>query len=255
MHWLFDILMGDNRHIGYWDGSENDGISPRDRFTDHLIGEIGAGPGQHVLDVGCGVGGPAVRLAKTTGATVTGITVSSEEVRLGTSLAERESASHLVTFEQVDAMNLPYPDNSFSAAWAIESLLYMPDRIRCLREIHRVLKSDGRFALTDYTERLPLGTEQQKIFTETFMVNPLIRVEEYDDLLAEAGFDRVTRRDLTAQLQLSCQESDRDLPAKLRQIEETTDKVFSGYYREYALRASSLEHDYLGYVMMVAHKN
>jgi len=253
MNWLFDILMGSNRHIGYWGRADDPDAAPEDRFTDYLIAHLAVGQGARVLDVGCGAGGPTVRLARSTGAWVTGITVSGEEVRSGIALAEAEGVADLVRFEQVDAMKLPHADGSFDAVWAIESLMYMPDRVACLREIRRVLAPGGALVFSDYTERLPLGPEQRATLVETFRLDSLSRPGDYDDILPEIGFEDIRAYDLSEQLRRTCEENDRQLPEKMRKVAEEAGEKFSAHYRDHELRASALEHDYLGYVVMVAH--
>jgi cyclopropane fatty-acyl-phospholipid synthase-like methyltransferase len=254
MHWLYDILMGSNRHIGYWGPDDDPGVTPEDRFTDHLVSLLAVAPGARVLDIGCGAGGPTVRLAAATGASVTGITVSGEEVRSGTALAQARGVADLVRFEQVDAMRLPYADGSFDAVWAIEALMYMPDRAECLREVHRVLAPGGRLVFTDYTERLVLGPEQRATLAETFRLTALSRPGEYDGILAEIGLHLIERHDLTAQLQRTCEENIRRLPEKVRQVTEEAGETFSAHYRDHEERAAALERDYLGYVVVVAER-
>lgn len=90
---LVFATLGQNLHFGYWE--DPDTVDPddtleaaTDRFTDQMIGRLRVGPGMRVLDVGCGVGAPSVRLAKATGARVVGITVSREQVKRATELAE-----------------------------------------------------------------------------------------------------------------------------------------------------------------------
>ncbi|MGW6935779.1 methyltransferase domain-containing protein [Lentzea sp. NPDC054927] len=252
MHWLFDLILGSNRHIGYWGQADEPGTSPEDRFTDYLATHLAAGPGSRVLDVGCGAGGPAVRLATSSGASVTGITVSGEEVRSGTALADREGVGDLVRFERVDAMKLPYANGSFDAVWAVEALMYMPDRITCLSEIRRVLAPGGRLVFTDYTERLPLGPVERATLVETFKLNALSRPGEYDSVLSGLGFADVERHDLTEQLRRTCEENLRRLPERARLVEEEAGEKFSAHYQDHERRAAALQSEHLGYVVMVA---
>src|SRR6185436_18029774 len=98
-------------------------------------------------------GAPAVRLAKASGAGVVGISVSEQDVRLANERARTEGVSDRVRFEQANMLALPFPDNTFDHAMALESIVHVPDRMRALREIARVLRPGGRIVLTDFTVR------------------------------------------------------------------------------------------------------
>ena len=78
-------------HFGYWDDPDDDSsfdvASPR--LTDQVTGQLDVRAGQRSLDVGCGIGTPAIQVARTTGTTITGITASREQVRWATAAAER----------------------------------------------------------------------------------------------------------------------------------------------------------------------
>src|SRR3712207_6490824 len=73
---MYVSLYGPNFHHGYWPSPGDGGTSYEqalDNLTDQIIDRVGASTGDRVLDVGCGMGGPAIRLARRTGAQVTGI--------------------------------------------------------------------------------------------------------------------------------------------------------------------------------------
>jgi cyclopropane fatty-acyl-phospholipid synthase-like methyltransferase len=108
---------GNNLHVGYWDNpdSEVPFDEAADRLTDVMTEKLKIGAGSHVLDVGCGIGGPGVRIAQLIGARVTGISVSQEQIRLANSLAESAGVAERVVFQQANVMELPFPAQSFDA--------------------------------------------------------------------------------------------------------------------------------------------
>lgn len=102
-----------------------------------------------VLDVGSGVGGPARFLAATYGCQVTGVDLSEPFVDAARYLTERTGQSELVSFETASALELPFDDGHFDVVLLQHVAMNISDRARLYREIRRVLKSGGRFAIFD----------------------------------------------------------------------------------------------------------
>ncbi|MQS38391.1 SAM-dependent methyltransferase, partial [Streptomyces katsurahamanus] len=152
-----DGAFNPNVHIGYWDTPDSDASieEAMDRLTDVFIDRLGADGSSHVLDLGCGVGGPALRVVAHTGARVTGISVSKEQIRTADRLAAEAEVADRAVFQHGDAMRLPFADESFDAVMALESMCHMPDRQQVLTEACRVLVPGGRIVLTDVFERAP----------------------------------------------------------------------------------------------------
>ncbi|KAK4150268.1 S-adenosyl-L-methionine-dependent methyltransferase [Chaetomidium leptoderma] len=109
------------------------------------------------LDLGCGIGGPARTIASTVGCEIVGITNSAWHVERGNALTKKAGLDHLVTLVHGDFLKLPFPDESFDAAYSVESLCYAPDPAEVYREIKRVLKPGAPFTFHDFamTENSP----------------------------------------------------------------------------------------------------
>jgi SAM-dependent methyltransferase len=106
-----------------------------------------------VLDVGSGVGGPARFLAATYGCQVTGIDLSEPFVDAARYLTARTGQSERVSFETASALELPFDDRHFDVVLLQHVAMNISDRVRLYGEIHRVLKSGGRFATYDVVLR------------------------------------------------------------------------------------------------------
>ena len=102
-----------------------------------------------VLDVGSGVGGPARFLAATYGCRVMGVDLSEPFVDAARYLTERTGQSGQVSFETASALELPFGDGHFDVVLLQHVAMNISDRARFYREIRRVLKLSGSFAIFD----------------------------------------------------------------------------------------------------------
>ena len=112
--------------------------------TKEHVAKLGLDAGRHVLDVGSGIGGPARYMAATFGARVTGIDLTPEFVATARELTRRSGLDGLASFEQGDALAMPFPDASFDAATCLYVAMNIPDKPGLIGEIARVLKPGGR---------------------------------------------------------------------------------------------------------------
>jgi sarcosine/dimethylglycine N-methyltransferase len=97
-----------------------------------------------VLDVGCGIGGPARYLALTYGCPVDGIDLTPELIETGRVLTERCKLADR-------ALELPYPDQAFDVVWCQNVTMNIADKAGLLAGIYRVLKPGGLFTATEYS--------------------------------------------------------------------------------------------------------
>lgn len=131
-------------------------LAPLDQFhvrgilaTAELAGAAGLDPSMRVLDIGCGIGGPARYLAATFGCKVTGIDLSPGFIDAATYLTARCGLSDHVTFQTGDALHLPFGDSSFDAVFLQHVAMNIEDRAALYAEVRRILVPGGRFATYD----------------------------------------------------------------------------------------------------------
>jgi sterol 24-C-methyltransferase len=106
--------------------------------------------GMEVLDLGCGVGGPAREIAIFTGANVTGITINQMQVERGNKYSKAAGLEGQVQLQRANMIDLPFPDSSFDAVYTIEAWCCAPDAEKAVSEVYRVLKPGGKFGVYEW---------------------------------------------------------------------------------------------------------
>jgi len=246
---------GGSLHLGYWDIDENDVPLEQaaDRLTDLMTDRLRLDKGQRVLDVGCGLGQPAARIHRRTGAHVTGIAISQDQITRATALAEADGLGDQLEFQHADAMKLPFPDASFDAAIAIESIFHMPDREQVLSEINRVLRPGGRLVLTDFFERAPIPAETRPAVDRLLrdFIMTLAHAEEYPPMLRRAGLRFVEIVDITEQ---SVRQTFEQMATQTSKAPEDLQTVFDDEAEQKFSPADMIDVDEFGSLLLTAQK-
>ena len=138
--------------------------------------------GWTMLDIGCGGGATLKRLLmRSKGAQVYGIDISEESVakarKVNASVLDRQ-----VFVTQGSAEKLPYEDNKFDLVTAVETVYFWPDLPNCLKEVRRVVKPGGRFAIM--VEVL----ENDSVWTDVVDGMTAYSPEQLKEMLEGAGF-------------------------------------------------------------------
>jgi len=133
-----------------------DDLGPIDEFhiggrkaSEDFLGQLELGPVTHVLDVGCGLGGGSRFVAGRFGSRVTGIDLTIEFVETGRALCDWVGFGDLIELHQGSALDLPFEDGGFDAAYMMHVGMNIADKDRLFGEVARVLKTGGTFGIYD----------------------------------------------------------------------------------------------------------
>ncbi|KOS18921.1 Sterol 24-C-methyltransferase erg-4 [Escovopsis weberi] len=172
------------------------------RHEHYLAHSMGIKEGYKVLDVGCGVGGPAREIAKFTGCHITGLNNNDYQIARATNYAKKEQLSDQLSFVKGDFMQMEFPDNTFDAAYAIEATCHAPSLEGVYSQIYRVIKPGGVFGVYEWLmtddydndnlhhRAIRLGIEQGN------GISNMCKIEVAVDAMKAAGFDLLHHEDL-----------------------------------------------------------
>ena len=162
--------------------------------TQEFAAQMELHPGMHLLDVGSGIGGPARYFAAEQGCKVTGVDLTEEFVLVSRSLTRQTRLEHAAEFLHGSALALPFGPANFDRAYTIHAGMNIADKLGLFREVRRVLKPEGLFAIFDLmrTAEGPIRYPVPWALTEetSFVAN----VKDYRDALTAAGFQIVRER-------------------------------------------------------------
>jgi len=122
------------------------------RHEHYLASQMNLKPGMRVLDVGCGVGGPAREIAQFTNCQIVGVNNNLFQIGRARKYTLKEGLENQVSFVKGDFMKLSeqFGDNSFDAVYAIEATVHAPTWEGVYGEIFRVLKPGGIFGVYEW---------------------------------------------------------------------------------------------------------
>ncbi|MCP4747893.1 MAG: methyltransferase domain-containing protein [Desulfobacteraceae bacterium] len=152
-----------------------------------------------VIDIGCGLGGPARSIAQCFGCHVTGVDLSNEFIETADVLSKQAGLENLVTFDQADALNLPFENNKFDVAMMIHMNMNILDKDTLFKQAHRVLKNNGMLVLWEICK----GENDQLVYPVPWAETPEFSfLESFENLINKirsAGFSIQQKTDASKQ--------------------------------------------------------
>jgi len=166
--------------------------------NDDLANAAGIRTDDLVLDLCCGLGGPARYQALTRRCRVVGVDRHEGRIKGAADLTRRVNLARRVRFLRGDAQALPFAAESFDAVLSQEALLHVPDKGKALAEAFRVMKPGGRLAFTDWIAGGGLAEEDRALMWNGIAAHSVQTINQYLALLRAAGFGEVRVVNLSA---------------------------------------------------------
>ena len=160
-------------------------------------------PDARVLDMGCGNGNTSTWLCKSAGCRVTGIDLSG--VRVNNAI---ESAKDLpaevqgrLDFKKASGTDLPFAAASFSHVWSQATIYHIPDKVKTLQEIYRVLEPGGWLIFDDLTKpKAEVSDDARRYVYDRLLFDTDFSFTGYQDALKSVGFQVREAYDLSEHL-------------------------------------------------------
>jgi len=181
-----------------------DDLAPMEEFhiggrkaTHHLASLSGLSNGMRVLDIGCGVGGPARALAQHFGCSVIGIDLTKEFCLAGSMLNQRTRMADKISLLNSGALDMPFANDAFDVAWMQHAAVNISDKEKLFRQIARILRPKGKLAMYELIK----GDSPVKYFPLPWAHKPdmshLTTGMATQNLLKSIGFSAKSWEDVT----------------------------------------------------------
>ena len=199
---LYSAFWGEHIHHGYWHGEES-AAEAQENLIRELARRARIAEGDRVLDVGCGLGGSAMYLAREYDVMVKGISLSPKQVSAARDQARQRGLLGRTNFEVQDAHHLERDPAFYEVIWVVECSEHLFDKPAFIAECARHLAPGGRLAICAWLVGEHLDYEQEKLVdaVRVGMLCPSFgTLDDYSKWMRDSGLLVETAEDITEQV-------------------------------------------------------
>ena len=197
------LFYGDSFHLGYFSNGVQSLVEALEAHTDLVAKLARVDLADEVLDVGCGLAAPAIRMTKRYGCRITGVNISREQVRQGNELISDLDLSDRVIVRRGDARALDFADESFDAIVCLEAAgdicVTEADKSRLVRDLYRILRPGGHVGFSDLALRNAVSRADDRDVRAVLYHSAAELITDWPAIFSREGFRIVESRDIIAE--------------------------------------------------------
>lgn len=194
----WEYLLGSNFHWGYFPSNNVSLETATDLLIDKMAEKVVIKKDSRLLDIGCGIGTPALYLNRKFNCQINGVSNSPNGINKANDNAHKNNVSEKVSFYLRDALSTEFESNSFDVVWVMEMSHLISNKQGLIDECFRVLKKGGELVLCDlmfvkYPKAKQILEWQKSlmILEKVFGQARLDTLEYYKNLLQNSGFNNI----------------------------------------------------------------
>ena len=189
---ILAILESDDLDIA---GFSKDVLAPIEELHLHgraatieLANGVGLNENMKILDVGCGIGGPARVLASEFGCHIIGLDLSKEYCTAAKIINEKVGLNNIIEIQQGNALDMPFDKAEFDVVFMQHVLMNIENKEQLLSQIHQVLRPKGALALHTICAGSITPVHLPVIWANNPDINFLLTASELGQLISNNGF-------------------------------------------------------------------
>lgn len=213
---------------------------------------------KNILDIGCGIGAPAIHLKQTYAGHITGINVSTEQVRQGRRIVAEQKLGSAINLRVGNALDLDFADETFDAVLTIEVAgdicVTEEQKSRLISEMHRVLKPGGMMGFSDLVfTGLPTLAEE-KVMRSIFYHEGKELVTDWPTIIERQGFCIRETRDMIQHTLPTWTHALSIYEERREEVERRYGRKIAARTMEYLRRVPAIMHRYGSFPVISAEK-
>ncbi len=201
----YEIIWGLKKHrslhYGFWEKGIRNHEQAIHNMTEKIAQQAVLKADMQLADLGCGIGGPALYLAKKYNTKIDGVSITKKQVVQANDEAARMGIKDRAKFYAEDYCNTSLKSGAYDIVYGIESYCHAQDKSDVLKESARLLNQGGKLVVLDFfwkgVERNEKDRAAMKNWAKSWAVSDFAYEKEFEKKLEQAGFVNIKKQIVT----------------------------------------------------------